>query len=136
MHLPSPFGLIPIQRFAVESHTPFDRLRRRRPFKPVEGSATRSELYGSFNTWPGLILSGSLSWSLLALNIFMYAFASPSCDFAIALSVSPGLTVYVLAAAARRPAPDDLDVGHDIGAPVGNRLDRVPDFVRFRVGLY
>ena len=37
----------------------------------TEKVGKRSEIYGSFNTWPGLILSGSLSWSLLASKIFM-----------------------------------------------------------------
>jgi len=48
---------------------------------------------GIFSTWPGLILLGSLSWSLFALKMSMYALVSPSISFAILLSVSPDFTV-------------------------------------------
>jgi len=56
----------------------------------------RFAVYGTFNTWPGLILSGSLNWSLLASKISVYRLASPRRSFAILLNVSPALTVYVL----------------------------------------
>ena len=54
----------------------------------------RSGFYeGSFRTWPGLILSGSLRTSRFASKILVYLLASPRCCLAIPLSVSPAWTV-------------------------------------------
>src|SRR5688572_6532004 len=52
-----------------------------------------SARYARRRTWPGLILSGSVNWSLFNSKIFEYAAALPRCSLAIALSVSPAFTV-------------------------------------------
>ena len=56
-------------------------------------AVAQRDIYGRRRTCPGLILSGSVNWSLFSSKIFMYAPALPRCSLAIPLSVSPALTV-------------------------------------------
>jgi hypothetical protein len=74
------------------------RLLSRRAVRPpprdITGQAVRAPGdYGRRSTCPGLILSGLVSWSLFSSKIFIYAPALPRCSLAMALSVSPALTV-------------------------------------------